>query len=88
MAAEIREYRTRDLSLAGFLAEHGLELKRARRNPETRHFEFILEDPDSMAEELAVEWSNSCCRLHEQRLMSLKALIGGKSSGNGNGGVH
>lgn len=87
MAAEIREYRTRDLSLAGFLAEHGLELKQARRNPQTHHFEFALYDPDDMAEEMAVEWANSCCRRHENRLMSLKALIGGKST-NGNGGSH
>lgn len=84
MAAEVREYRTRDLSLAGYLAEHGLELRRARRNPESRHFEFVLEDPDSEAEELAVEWANSCCRRHESRIMSLKALIGGRST-NGNG---
>lgn len=82
MAVEVREYRTRDLSLAGFLAENGLTLLSARRNPETRHFEFALDDPEGRAEDLAVQWSNSCCRRHENRLMSLKAMIGGK---NGNG---
>ena len=85
MAAEVREYRTRDLSLAGFLAENGFTLLRARRNPETRHFEFALHDPEDKAEEIAVLWSNSCCRRHENRLMSLKAMIGGKTNGNGNG---
>ena len=51
METEIREYRTRDLSLAGYLAEHGLELRSAKRNQQTRHFEFILDDPKGVAEE-------------------------------------
>jgi hypothetical protein len=83
VAAEIREYRTRDISLAAYLAERDLTMLSARRNPQTGHFEFVLNDPMDQAESLAVEWSNSCCRRHEQRIMSNKALIGGKSNGNG-----
>lgn len=79
METAVREYRTRDISLAGFLAEHGLVLRRARRDPANGHFEFMLEDPKDQAESLAVTWSNSCCRRHENRLMSLKALVGGRS---------
>lgn len=74
MAAE-REFVTRDLSLAAYLAEHGLVLRRARRNPKSRDFEFVLEDPDGRAEDLAVEWSGSCCRQFEARVKSIKALM-------------
>ncbi len=83
MAVDVREYRTRDISLAAYLAERELTLLSARRNPTTGHFEFVLDDPRDQAEGLAVEWSNSCCRRHEQRIMSNKALIGGSKNGNG-----
>ena len=87
MAVDVRPYRTRDISLAAYLAERGLTMISARRNPTSGHFEFALEDPEDQAEGLAVEWSNSCCRRHEQRIMSNKALLGGKP-GNGNGKHH
>lgn len=69
------EFITRDLSLAAYLAEHGLTLRMAEKDPRTGHFRFVLEDPFGDAEELKVEWSNSCCFKHEKRLLSIKAIM-------------
>ncbi len=82
-AAEPREFVTRDLSLAAFLAEHGLILRRADQDPRTGHFCFVLEDPRGESGTLKIDWSNSCCRKHESRVLSLKQLL--RSGPNGDG---
>lgn len=76
------EFVTRDLSLAAFLAERGLILRKAEKDRRTGYFCFVLEDPRGEAELLKVEWSNSCCFKHEKRLLSIKAIM---RSGNGRG---
>ena len=76
------EFVTRDLSLAAFLAERGLVLRKAEKDRQTGYFRFVLEDPRGEAEELKVEWSNSCCVRHENRLRSIKSVM---HSGNGRG---
>jgi hypothetical protein len=84
VAADVaREYRTRDLSLAAYLAERGLAMLDGSRDPMTGHFEFVLDDPEGRAEQLAVEWSGSCCRRHENQVMALKAVAGSRRGGRG-----
>ena len=76
------EFVTRDISLAAFLAERGLVLRKAEKDRRTGYFCFVLEDPRGEAEELKIDWSNSCCQRHENRLRSIKAVM---RSGNGHG---
>jgi hypothetical protein len=72
------------LSLATYLSEQGLVLRRAGKDPRTGKFEFVLEDPRGDAESLKVEWFGSCCRDFEQSLKSMKALLhSGGANGNG-----
>lgn len=76
------DFVTRDLSLAAFLAERGLILRKAGKDRKTGYFHFVLEDPHGDAERLKVEWSNSCCFKHEKRLQSIKSVM---RSGDGRG---
>ena len=78
--AEATDFVTRDISLAAFLAERGLVLRKAEKDRRTGYFNFVLEDPRGEAEELKIDWSNSCCTRHEARLRSIKAVM---RSGNG-----
>jgi hypothetical protein len=78
------QFVTNDLSLAAYLAEFGLVLKKADRSRGT--WEFVFDDREGRAAQLSVDWSNSCCRRFESRIRSLKSLLySGRGSGPGNG---
>lgn len=74
-----RTFTTPDLSLAAYLSESGMILRKAGR-ARSGDFEFVFDDRDARAAGLAVEWTNSCCRDFESRIRSLKTLL---HSGNG-----
>ncbi len=76
------EYVTRNLSLAAYLQEiGGLQVRKAGRNPTTGDFEFVLDDPAGIADEMAVKWSNSSERRFEQAVIALKVLMRSGSMG-------
>ncbi len=81
MAAGTAEFITRNLSLAAYLSEvGGLPIRTAGRNPQTRDFEFVLDDTGGKADSLSVEWASSSERRFEQAVLALKVLM---RSGNG-----
>lgn len=63
---------TRDLALAAFCLEHGLEVVRATRRG--REFEFLFRDPDSRGDELAVAFANSPEARFDAAMRALKKL--------------
>jgi len=73
---------TRDLALAAFCLEHGLEVVRASRRG--REFEFLFRDPDSRGDELAVAFANSPEARFDAAMRALKKLC--HRSGGGNNG--
>jgi len=77
-----RVWSTRDLALAAFCLEHGLEVVRASR--QGREFEFLFRDPDSRADELVIEFANSPEARFDAAVRALKKLChrgGGGSNG-------
>lgn len=80
-----RVFITRDLCMAAYLTEIcGLDLVSGKRN---RHgdFEFVVRDPEGLAEGFAVDWVNSEFPRFEDQIQRLKRLIRSGSSRNGRG---
>jgi hypothetical protein len=69
------QYVTSDLSLAAYLQERGLTLLGGNKGGAGGAWEFVLADPEGKAHDLAVDWTNSCCRSFESRVRSLKSLL-------------
>lgn len=69
------QYVTSDLSLAAYLQERGLKLLGGNKGGAGGAWEFVLADPEGKAEDLAVDWVNSCCRSFESRVRSNKSLL-------------
>jgi hypothetical protein len=67
-----RVYRTRDVSLAGWLTMHGLELKSYNRAG--RDFQFAFYDPEDRATRLAIRWPSSEASRFDSAIRSLKKL--------------
>jgi len=67
-----RVWSTRDLALAAFCLEHGLEVVRASRRG--REFEFLFRDPDSRADALAIQFANSPEARFDAAMRALKKL--------------
>jgi hypothetical protein len=65
---------TSDLSLAAFLVISGLNLLNAKKSS-TGKFEFIIEDPQDLAEELSVEYINSDFSKFDNTIRSIKKLL-------------
>lgn len=77
-----RVWSTRDLALAAFCLEHGLEVVRASRRG--REFEFLFRDPEGRADALAIEFANSPEARFDAAMRALKKLCqrgGGGSNG-------
>lgn len=72
--AEIKEFATSDLALAGYLKLRGLELVRVdRSNP--RKAVFYFDDTIDVAEQLVLEFANSDFRKYDWEIRALKKLI-------------
>lgn len=69
-----RLYTTTDLPIAAYLSIKGLFLIKARKTDKGQ-FEFILEDPDNIAEELALEFVNSDFCKFDNQIRSIKKLL-------------
>ena len=76
-----RVWSTRDLALAAFCLEHGLEVVRATRR--AREFEFLFRDPEDRAEELAIQFANSPEARFDAAMRALKKLCHRGSNGAG-----
>jgi len=72
---------TRDLALAAFCLEHGLEVVRASRRG--REFEFLFRDPDGRADTLAIQFANSPEARFDAAMRALKKLCHRGSNGAG-----
>lgn len=70
----MNQYETSDLALAAFLTLKGLKLLSAKRLP-TGRFQFILEDPDSMADGLSLEFFGSEFCEYDNKIRSLKKIL-------------
>ena len=67
-------FTTSDLALAAYMALKGLKLVSAQKLPSGR-FEFKLEDPDSKAERLSIEYVGSEFCQFDNQVRSLKKLL-------------
>jgi len=76
-----RVWSTRDLALAAFCLEHGLEVVRASRRG--REFEFLFRDPEGRADGLAVQFANSPEARFDAAMRALKKLCHRGSNGAG-----
>lgn len=65
---------TNDLSLAAFLSMRGLPLVKAERNHRGIYI-FAFRDRRGIAEDLKVEFANSCCAQYEAALKRMKTII-------------
>jgi hypothetical protein len=65
---------TSDLPLAAFLVTKGLILVMAKKTGNGK-FEFILEDPDKIAEILSIEYINSDFCKFDNTIRSIKKLL-------------
>lgn len=63
-----------DLDTAGYLFAKGVHIEYARRVSRYK-FEISLYDPQKRAEELAIEYVNSCCADTCDAIRRLKAVI-------------
>jgi len=70
----MNQYETSDLALAAYLNIKELKLVSAERL-ESGRFRFVLDDPDGLAESLAIEFfSSEFCR-YDNKIRSLKKLL-------------
>lgn len=65
-------YRTSDIALAAYLKLKGLRLVTCSREAK---FNFVFEDPDNMADQLAIDFINSDMRKYDDEMRSLKKII-------------
>lgn len=71
---EVKKFETSDLPLTAFLVMKGLVLVTAKRIGNGK-FLFVLEDPDSIADKLALEYINSDFCKFDNHIRSIKKLI-------------
>jgi len=65
-------YKTSDLALAAYLKLNGLKFVKGNRDGK---FQFVFEDPENKAEDLAIEFVNSEFRKFDDEIRSLKKII-------------
>ena len=65
-------YATSDIALAAYLKLKGLILIEYNRNDK---FNFVFEDPEELAESLAMNFVNSEIRKYDDEIRSLKKII-------------
>ncbi len=71
-ASNERVWQTRDLALASFCLQHGLEILKATRRG--KEFEFVFRDPDNQAADLNVQFANSAEARFDAAMRALKKL--------------
>lgn len=72
----VKEYRTTDLALAGYLRLRGLPVVRVELIPENRRkSRFVFDDRVDLAEHLALEFANGEFQEYDSHVRSLKKLI-------------
>ena len=67
-------FKTSDLALAAYLALKGLNLISAKR-AENGRFEFELDDPESKAQDLSLEFFSSEFCEYDNKIRSLKKIL-------------
>jgi len=67
-------YKTSDLPLAAYLGMKGLTLVKATKGEDGR-FEFELNDPEDVADILAVEYLNSDCSKFDYHVRRIKKFL-------------
>ena len=72
MTQKQKIYITSDIALAAYMKLKGLKLIECGRGEK---FNFVFEDPDSEAELLSLEFSNSEIRKYDDEMRSLKKII-------------
>lgn len=65
---------TSDLPLAAYLVIKGLQIQKAKKASGGK-FEFILDDPDEIAEGLAIEYINSDFCKFDNTIRSIKKIL-------------
>jgi len=71
-SADEQTYKTSDIALAAYLKLKGLKLVQCSRDGK---FQFVFEDPENQAEDLALEFVNSDIRKYDDEIRSLKKVI-------------
>lgn len=74
MSMDNKTFTTSDLPLAAYLVIKGLSLISAKKINGGK-FEFILEDPDDLAERLSIEYINSDFCKFDNQIRSIKKLL-------------
>lgn len=67
-------YTTSDLPLTAFLVIKGLKLVTAEKSAGGK-FEFVLEDPEGKARELAIEYVNSDFSKFDNQIRNIKKVL-------------
>lgn len=67
-------YTTSDLSLCAYLVIKGLSLVKAKKHSNGK-FEFQLEDPNQVADQLALEYVNSEFCKFDNQIRTIKKLL-------------
>jgi hypothetical protein len=70
-------YTTSDIALAAYLKLQGLRLIECGRGDK---FNFVFEDPENQAGQMAIEFINSDMRKYDDEMRSLKKIIYSKNS--------
>jgi hypothetical protein len=65
---------TSDLPLAAYLVIKGLQIQKAKKISGGK-FEFILDDPDGVAEQYAIEYINSDFCKFDNTIRSIKKIL-------------
>ena len=68
----VNAYSTSDIALAAYLKLRGLILIECDRGDK---FNFVFDDPEGIAESLALEFANSDMRRYDDEMRSLKKVI-------------
>lgn len=71
---EEKTFVTSDLPLAAYLVIKGLQIQKAKKVSGGK-FEFILDDPDEVAEGLAIEYINSDFCKFDNTIRSIKKIL-------------
>jgi hypothetical protein len=65
---------TSDLPLAAFLVINGLNLQKARKMSGGK-FEFVLSDPEQLADKLSIDYINSDFCKFDNTIRSIKKIL-------------
>jgi len=74
MKTDDTTYKTSDLPLAAYLSMRGLALLKATKGSDGK-FEFQLDDPEDVADILAVEYLNSDCSKFDYHVRRIKKFL-------------